>query len=236
MERSYYAIIPADVRYDQDLQPNAKLLFGEITALCNDKGYCWASNQYFAELYNASIPSVKRWINALVDKKYIYRKLIYKENSKEVEKRILSVHPGIKNEPRAVQKCTEPQFKNEPTPGIKNEPENITYINNTINNTTNIKKTTKKETIQSFVEALEVQTELKEALVGFIEMRKQMKKPLTINAIKLSLKTLNKLAVDDETKTDIVNQSIEHSWLTFYPLKTNESKQKKTREEMGYAF
>ena len=48
--KSYYAIIPANVRYDPDLTPNAKLLYGEITALTNDKGYCWASNNYFANL------------------------------------------------------------------------------------------------------------------------------------------------------------------------------------------
>lgn len=71
IKKSYYAIIPAFVRYDEDLAPNAKLLYGEITALCNDKGYCWATNEYFSSLYKVSVTSVSKWISSLVKKGYI---------------------------------------------------------------------------------------------------------------------------------------------------------------------
>ena len=69
---NYYAIIPANVRYDKDLSPNAKLLYSEITALCNEKGYCWASNQYFTDLYNISDRQIQRLLKQLIDKKYIF--------------------------------------------------------------------------------------------------------------------------------------------------------------------
>ena len=118
-KKSYYAVIPANVRYDESLPPNAKLLYGEITALCNAEGYCWASNKYFAELYGVSISSIKRWIKSLIDRGYITSKLIYKEGSSEIDM-------------RWVQICTEGSIKNEPTPRIKNEPDNNTsYFNNT---------------------------------------------------------------------------------------------------------
>ena len=133
-QRSYYAIIPANVRYDKDLAPNAKLLYGEITALCNEKGYCWASNQYFAELYGVSVLSVKRWVNSLVTKGYVYRTLTYKPNSKEVDKRILSIDSGIKIDTTSVQKCYDPSIKNDTSSSIKNDTDNNTSINNTFNN------------------------------------------------------------------------------------------------------
>lgn len=68
---NYYAIIPASVRYDKDLTPNAKLLYGEITSLCNEKGYCWANNAYFMELYGCSERSVQMLLKQLNDKGYI---------------------------------------------------------------------------------------------------------------------------------------------------------------------
>lgn len=93
MNKAYYAIIPANVRYDKELTPTARLLYGEITALCNEKGYCWASNNYFAELYGVSTKSVSKWINQLVKKGYIYSKMTYKDNTKAIEERRLYIAP-----------------------------------------------------------------------------------------------------------------------------------------------
>ncbi|WP_249310244.1 helix-turn-helix domain-containing protein [Bacillus sp. FJAT-49736] len=91
MQKNYYAIIPANVRYDKDLTPNSKLLYGEITALCNEKGYCWASNQYFAELYGVSKKSVSTWISDLIEGGYIKSEIQYKEGTKEIFHRYLRI-------------------------------------------------------------------------------------------------------------------------------------------------
>ena len=74
-EPGYYAIIPANVRYDSKLPANAKLLYGEITALCNKEGYCWATNDYFAELYCTTEKTISRWIKCLKEKGLIECKL-----------------------------------------------------------------------------------------------------------------------------------------------------------------
>lgn len=80
-KKSYYAIIPAEVRYDERLKPNAKLLYGEITALCNEKGYCWASNYYFAKLYGVKNETISRWISQLAKFKYIVIDVVQEEGN-----------------------------------------------------------------------------------------------------------------------------------------------------------
>lgn len=90
-QRAYYSIIPATVRYDDDLPPNAKLLYSEITALCNERGYCWATNEYFAKLYKCTKQSVSSWISKLKEKGYITVEIIYKEGSKEILNRYIKI-------------------------------------------------------------------------------------------------------------------------------------------------
>ena len=68
---SYYAIIPANVRYDSELKANEKLLYGEISSLCNKDGTCWASNRYFSNLYGVDISTISRWVNNLISKNYL---------------------------------------------------------------------------------------------------------------------------------------------------------------------
>lgn len=133
-QKAYYAIIPAEVRYDKDLPPNAKLLYGEITALCNDKGYCWASNQYFADLYHSSISAVQKWVSALVKKGYINLELVYKEGTKQILQRKLYITPGVNIYTTSHKNLYDPGVKNYMTPGVNIYVENNKDINNTFNN------------------------------------------------------------------------------------------------------
>ena len=68
---SYYAVIPADVRYDEDLPANAKLLYGEIAALVGATGFCYASNAFFASIYKMSERTISALIGKLQERKYI---------------------------------------------------------------------------------------------------------------------------------------------------------------------
>ena len=88
---NYYAVIPAEVRYNKKLTPNAKLLYAEITALCNMNGKCTASTQYFCNLYEVSKVSIQKWLKILQDHNYIKRVNIYKLGSKQIEARVITL-------------------------------------------------------------------------------------------------------------------------------------------------
>ena len=95
---NYYSILPANVRYDKRLRDKAKLLYSEITALSNKNGYCYASNKYFADLYQVSITTISTLIKELIDYGYLESQLVYKEGSKEILYRYLKLFKeGIQN-------------------------------------------------------------------------------------------------------------------------------------------
>lgn len=74
---SFYAILPAHVRYEKRLKPAERLLFAEISALTNKFGYCTASNGYFAELYETKKETVSRWISHLSELGFVKLEMVY---------------------------------------------------------------------------------------------------------------------------------------------------------------
>ncbi|EGO2667224.1 helix-turn-helix domain-containing protein [Enterococcus faecalis] len=147
--RGFYAIIPAIVRYDNQLNGNAKLLYGELTALANERGYCWATNQYFASLYNVSKRTIISWMKQLEKRKYIKIQVFYKPDSKIVDRRHIYIlpfptdtefyTPSEENFITYGKNHHEGGEENFTTPGEENFTENNTLLNNTENNTKNKK-------------------------------------------------------------------------------------------------
>jgi len=91
---NYYAILSAEVRYDNRLKANVKLLFAEITALCNMNAECFATNKYFADLYGKSKTSISVWVSELVKFGYIKVYYTYKVGTKEILNRHISIIKG----------------------------------------------------------------------------------------------------------------------------------------------
>ena len=131
---SYYSILTADVRYDKRLKPNEKLLFSEITALSNKRGYCNASNNYFAQLYDVTTVTASNWVNHLKDRGYIDVEMVY--NGKQIKERRIFVNSNpIKENFNTPKEKVEDPIKNNFKGGIKEKfKENITRFNNTSKN------------------------------------------------------------------------------------------------------
>ena len=84
----------------------------------------------------------------------------------------------------------------------------------------------KQSNFDSFIKTFTESTDLQEEIREFIQMRKLIKKPMTEVAIKRLLKKLDKLAIDDDSKIEILGNSIINSWSDIYGLKNKFSKSK----------
>ena len=124
---NYYSIIPATVRYDTRLAPAEKLLYGELTALSNKDGFCYAKNRYFADLYNVAVGTVSRWLSNLQKFGYIIIEIVRNNKKEIVERRIY-----ISDNPYT-QKCLYPTNKNVKEDNIDNN-----IFNEIINNSDKI--------------------------------------------------------------------------------------------------
>lgn len=100
----YWAVVPSGVRYDDDLPPNAKLLYAEISALTDERGYCYAQNAYFCRVYGWSQKTVSRLLIALKDKQYIRVDVVRNRRTNGVEERRIyaGINPAINLPPKNV--------------------------------------------------------------------------------------------------------------------------------------
>ena len=202
---NYFGILPANVRYDKKLKPMEKILYTEITALANSKGYCYATNSYFANLYDVHKNTAGTWINKLEKLGYIKSKIIYETGTKNVKERQLFIITPINEKIDTYQqKDCDPINEKIDTPINENIEENNTRINITrlILNNKYIYRS------KEFIEAFE----------SYKKMRKSIKKPMTENSVKRMLKKLERIG-NEETAIKMLNQAEDKCWLDVYEVK-----------------
>lgn len=79
------SVLPAAVRYDSRLKGDAKVLYSEILLLSNKAGYCYATDQHLAALFDAGQRTAARHIAQL--KKYGYIRIETKRQGVTVTQR-----------------------------------------------------------------------------------------------------------------------------------------------------
>lgn len=139
---AFWAVIPANVLFSQDLRPNAKLLFGVVTLLQEANGYCYASNRYLASLFGLQPDTITGLLGNLEDAGLIATDVVRDAVTNEVRQRriwtvaqIPVVHDTLPEKNRGgvpeKNRGASPKNLGEP-PRKKSE-----YINTSNNNTSN---------------------------------------------------------------------------------------------------
>lgn len=224
---------------DKEISLKAKGLLGLMLSLPSNWDY---SVNGLVTIVKENKAAVQSALKELEEHKYLKRTRVQDETGRfdyvyDIYEKPYDKYPCAENRCTDIQcaenRCTENQ------PQI-NTNKQITNKQNTKELNTNEykEKNIKKESVNSVIAEYTENKDLQDALHDFVDMRTKVRKPLTVRAMKLSLNELDKLAVDDVTKIAIVNQSIVHSWLTFYKLQNNNNGDQRqlTRKEMGYAF
>ncbi len=223
---------------DKEISLKAKGLLGLMLSLPSNWDY---SVNGLVAIVKENKAAVQTALKELEEHKYLKRTRVQDETGRfdyiyDIYEKPYDKLPWTENQCTDIQ-CTEVQCT-ENQPQI-NTNKQITNKQNTKELNTNEykEKNIKKESVNSVISSYTENKDLQDALHGFVDMRTKARKPLTVRAMKLSLNELDKLALDDVTKIAIVNQSIVHSWSTFYKLQNNNNGQRQlTRKEMGYAF
>lgn len=88
-ENFKYIILPEYITKDKNLTDKEKTIYSMILTLSKTKEFIM-SNSYISSMLNISKVHSSGLISSLRDKGYIKVKIEYKENSKEIQKRILT--------------------------------------------------------------------------------------------------------------------------------------------------
>ena len=74
-----YLFIPPAVRYNPNLQPNAKILFGEIALRANEKGEALVGYDELPKMFSTSKKAVYHWIAALKEEGFLVSEIVRKK-------------------------------------------------------------------------------------------------------------------------------------------------------------
>lgn len=189
-----YSICLNEWALDTEIKNELPLLL-IISSLCAEKGYCFASNEYLANLFKTNDQVISRKLKKLEAKGYIT--IEYQYYGSKVEKRFIR----LPNLTTIAKKSNGTIAENgNGTIAENGKDKNISINNTSINN-------------------LKESDAFRSALDEFKQMRKTIKKPMTDNAMNRLIKKLDSMANSEEEKIAILNQSIDHCWQDIYPLK-----------------
>lgn len=127
-EPGMFVWIPYEIAFDRRLSARAPLLYGAISNLCNQHGYCWANNAHFSELMQINRSNIITMLNQLEEFGYI---TIERNESDNADRKIylnVSVKTPSRKRERVVPKSGKGRGEN----GTRGRTENGTHNNQSI--------------------------------------------------------------------------------------------------------
>lgn len=104
-----YSLIPISILRDNRLTSLEKLLLIQIISLCKQKGYCWATNKYFAELNNVSRTTISKSVNNIATSNYI--NIQYEKQNLNNSKRKIELTPVLNNQIKRIKESFDTSIK-----------------------------------------------------------------------------------------------------------------------------
>lgn len=88
-ESGYFAVIPGWLLSSPGISDGAKLFYGEVSRRCNERGYCWASNETLAADLRCGARTISRYVSELEDAGAIVtEKVGVSDRKRRIERRI----------------------------------------------------------------------------------------------------------------------------------------------------
>jgi len=150
------ASLPADVRYDSNLSPMAKLMYCEIRALSSKHGFCYAKNKYFEKVFELTDRAIRLLLQQLKENGYIeIFKATNDVNGKKYRiimiagskiKKVEKPEESIKKKRKKISAKTGKKFPQKPEKNFRQEINK--YIDNNIYNTARTRVTENKEQVK----------------------------------------------------------------------------------------
>ena len=133
--KSWYAVVSNEVLFDKELNSDQKILVAMISNAMNHKGYCWATNEYFANALDCSVRTIQRNLEHLEAVGYVSRIINIDPETKQVIDRVLMANERKVKPNTLLSPVTGGGDTGDMTPPVTDVMYNNKVFNNKENNT-----------------------------------------------------------------------------------------------------
>lgn len=218
-----YTVICNDVFYDNTLSMKAKGLLCQMLSLPDNWQF---SIEGLTSLVKDGKEAVRNAVLELEAAGYVRREELRSDGRYTSIEYFVHDYIPETGEPMSDEPMSENPTSVNPT--SENRPQLNTNTLSTKESST--KKSNAKQSIERLV--LDLPEELQDVMWAFIDMRKQMKSPMTEYALKLLIRKMMKLGNNNTNVCiEILEQSITNGWKSVYPLSGNRNSQKAGRSD-----